>query len=166
LLYASDRSLCHRLAKCKLLGDVPAMPSTRNRRRSDCPTAYALDVFGDRWSLLVIRDMLFAGKRRFGDFLDSQEGIATNILSDRLAKLEAGGIVAVSRDPSDRRRKLYRLTRKGLDLAPLMVEMILWSARYDPRSAAPQAFVRRARRDRAGLLREIAADHEAAEASA
>ena len=142
------------------------MGGPRPARRSDCPTAYALDVFGDRWTLLVIRDLMFGGKRRYGDFLGSEEGIATNVLSDRLARLEARGIVAVSPDPADGRRRVYRLTRKGLDLAPLMVEMILWSARYDPRSAAPQAFVRRARRDRAGLLREIAADHEAAEASA
>ncbi len=133
------------------------------RRRSDCPTAYALDVFGDRWTLLVIRDLLFGDKRRYGDFLDSEESIATNILSDRLARLEACGIVAVSPDPSDRRRKVYRLTRKGLDLAPLMVEMILWSAKHDPRTAASKAFVRRARRDREGLLREIAAGVEAAD---
>jgi DNA-binding HxlR family transcriptional regulator len=133
----------------------------RPGRRSDCPTAYALDVFGDRWTLLVIRDLMFGGKRRYGDFLDSEEGIATNILSDRLARLEACGILAVSPDPNDRRRKVYRLTHKGLDLAPLMVEMILWSAKHDPRTAASKAFVRRARRDREGLLRAIAADVEA-----
>jgi DNA-binding HxlR family transcriptional regulator len=139
--------------------------SPRRRRRSDCPTAYALDVFGDRWSLLVIRDMLFGGKRRYGDFLDSEEGIATNILANRLARLEACGIVAVSRDASDLRRKLYRLTQKGLELAPLMVEMILWSAKHDPRTAAPKSFVRRARTDREGLLSEIAADNKAADRS-
>lgn len=141
------------------------MSPTRPRRRSNCPTAFALDIFGDRWTLLVIRDLMFGGKRRYGDFLDSEEAIATNILSDRLARLESRGIVVSASDPTDRRRKVYRLTQKGVDLAPLMVEMILWSARHDPRTAAPTAFVRRARRDREGLLREIAADASGAEGS-
>jgi DNA-binding HxlR family transcriptional regulator len=141
------------------------MGAKQPRRRSDCPTAYALDVFGDRWTLLVIRDLMFVGKRRYGDFLDSEESIATNILSDRLSRLETCGIVAASSDPTDRRRKVYRLTQKGIDLAPLMVEMILWSAKHDPRTAASKAFVRRARRNREGLLRDIAADHMAANRS-
>src|SRR5262245_46766735 len=134
----------------------------RLQRRSDCPTAYALDIFGDRWTLLVIRDLMFGGKRRYGDFLDSEEGIATNILSDRLLRLEARGIVAASVDPRDRRRKVYRLTERGIDLAPLMVEMILWSARHDRLTAASKTFVRRAGRDREGLLRSIAAEARAA----
>ena len=127
-------------------------------RRSDCPTAYALDIFGDRWTLLVIRDLMFGHKRRYSDFLNSGEGIATNILADRLSRLEACGIIAASPDPDDRRRKLFRLTKKGLDLAPLMLDMILWSAQYDPDTAVSRAFVRRAKRDREGLLREIAAN--------
>ncbi len=134
------------------------MAGKRPRRRSDCPTAYALDLFGDRWTLLVIRDLMFGGKRRYGDFLSSEEGIATNILSDRLTRLEACGVVSVAPDPADRRRKVYRLTQKGVDLAPLMVEMILWSAKHDPRTATSKAFVRRARRHREGLLREIFRD--------
>lgn len=131
------------------------MGAKRTRRRSDCPTAYALDFFGDRWTLLVIRDLMFNGKRRYSDLLDSEEGIATNILSERLARLVACGIVEVHPDPRDRRGKVYRLTDKGIDLAPLMVEMILWSAKHDPKTAASKAFVGRAKRDRPGLLREI-----------
>lgn len=141
------------------------MGAKRPRRRSDCPTAYALDIFGDRWTLLVIRDLMFGDKRRYGDFLDSEEGIATNILSDRLTRLVGCGIVAASSDPTDRRRKVYRLTQKGIDLAPLMVETILWSAKHDPRSAASKAFVRRARSDRDGLLRDVAARHAAVDRS-
>lgn len=126
-------------------------------RRSDCPTSYALEQLGDRWTLLVIRDLMIVGKRRYGEFLESEEGIATNILADRLERLTANGIIESSPDPEDRRRKLFRLTRKGADLAPLMVEMILWSAKYDPDTAVSKAWVRRARRDRAGLLREMTA---------
>ena len=124
-------------------------------RRSDCPTAYALDLFGDRWTLLVVRDLMFNGRRRYGEFLEAGEGIATNILADRLGRLEACGVVESRRDPDNHRAKLYRLTRKGIDLVPLMVEMILWSARHDPDTGAGKAFVRRARRDREGLVRDI-----------
>jgi DNA-binding HxlR family transcriptional regulator len=134
------------------------MAGKRPRRRSNCPTAYALDLFGDRWTLLVIRDLMFNRRRRFSDFLGAEEGIASNILSDRLARLEACGIVAASTDPEDRRRKRYRLAPKGVDLAPLMVEMILWSAKYDAQTAASKAFVNKARRDRKGLLREIVSE--------
>ena len=133
------------------------MPRKPSDRRSDCPTAYALDVFGDRWTLLIIRDLMFAGKRRYTEFLLSDEGIATNILADRLVRLESCGIIEANPDPEDRRRKLFRLTPKGVDLAPLMIDMILWSAKYDPDTAVSKAFVRRAKRDRAGLLSEIAA---------
>ena len=131
------------------------MRSKQPERRSDCPTAFALDIFGDRWTLLIVRDLMFNGRRRYSEFLNAGEGIATNILADRLSRLESRGIVTSSVDPDNRRAKLYRLTRRGIDLAPLMVEMILWSARHDPKSAAGRAFVRQAGRDREGLLQEI-----------
>lgn len=127
-------------------------------RRSECPTAFALDIFGDRWTLLIIRDLMFRGQQRYSEFLAGGEGIATNILADRLARLQTYGIIASSPDPANRRAKLYRLTRKGKDLAPLMVEMILWSARYDPDTPVSKAFVRRAKQDRQALLDEITAD--------
>lgn len=131
------------------------MPARGYQRRSDCPISHALDCFGDRWSLLIIRDMLFKGKRRFGQFADSEEDISTNILAERLARLEAEGMVARQADPENGRQVLYTLTPKALDLAPMLVEMIIWSAKHDRRSAADRAFVRRARNDRGQLLREI-----------
>lgn len=78
--------------------------------------------------------------------------MATNVLSDRLARLEANGLVTKSPDPSDRRRNIYRLTEPGKDLLPILVEMIVWSAKYDPSSAVPPALVERAHRDRSGLI--------------
>jgi len=88
-------------------------------------------MLGDRWSLLIIRDMMLLGSRTFKEFLHSYEGIATNILADRLRKLEAYGIIAALRDPSDGRKLIYRLTPKGIDLAPVLTEMVLWAARHE-----------------------------------
>lgn len=124
-------------------------------RRSDCPISYALDIFGDKWTLLVIRDLLFKQKRRYGQFALSEEKISTNILADRLVKLEAAGLITKGSDPANARQFLYTLTPKALDLAPMLVEMILWSAKHDPDSAASRQFVRKAQEDRDKLLQEI-----------
>ena len=124
-------------------------------RDTGCPTAFALDIFGDRWTLLIVRDLMFNGRCRYGEFLEAGEGIATNVLADRLARLEECGIVRSAVDPDNRRAKLYSLTPKGIDLAPLMVEMIVWSGKYDPDTAASKGFLRRAKRDREGLLNDI-----------
>jgi DNA-binding HxlR family transcriptional regulator len=91
----------------------------------------ALEVFGDRWSLLIIRDLMVRGYHAFKDFLESGEGIASNILSDRLRKLETAGVVTVEAEESDARRRNYRLTDKGIDLAPVILELVLWSARHE-----------------------------------
>lgn len=129
----------------------------KNVCRSHCPISVGLDIFGDKWSLLVIRDLMFLGKRTYSEILDSEEGIATNILADRLARLSSEGIVSKSRDPKNRRRYIYRLTRKGVALLPILLEIVAWSARYDPETAAPPPFVRKIRSDRDSLIREIAA---------
>jgi DNA-binding HxlR family transcriptional regulator len=126
-------------------------------RRSDCPVSFALDIFGDRWTLLVVRDLMFKGKAQYGDFIESEEKIATNILADRLVALERAGIVKKVQDPKNRTKYIYSLTNKGLDLAPVLVEIILWSAEYDSETAAPRAFLAEARRDRAGLIRRVKA---------
>ena len=124
-------------------------------RRSDCPISHALDVFGDKWTLLIIRDMLFKRKRRYGEFAKSEEKMATNILADRLSKLEAEALVTRQTDPQNARQVVYTLTPKALDLAPMLVEMILWSAKHDPQSAADRAFVRKAKRDREQLVADV-----------
>ncbi len=131
------------------------MPKKAQPRRSDCPISHALDLFGDRWTLLIIRDMLFKQKRRYGEFAESEEKIATNILADRLSKLEAWGLVTKQTDPENRRQLIYRLTGKALDLAPVLVEMIVWSAKHDPNTAADRGFIRKAKANRERLIRDV-----------
>jgi len=100
-------------------------------KRSSCPVSCALDIVGDKWTLLVIRDIMFLDKRHFGDFLTSPEKIASNILSDRLKKLEESNIVLREPDPGNARRVIYTLTEKGLDLLPAMMELLRWGAKHD-----------------------------------
>lgn len=114
---------------------------TSARGRSDCPICVALDIFGDSWSLLIVRDLMLKDRKTFQDFLEAEEKIATNVLSDRLTRLERRGLLLKGRDPEDARRFIYRLTEKGIALAPILVEMILWSARYE-KTAAPPAQIR------------------------
>ena len=112
------------------------MHSKKKILRSHCPVNFGLEMFGDKWSLLILRDIVFRGKKTYGEFLKSEEKIATNILASRLVSLENDGIIAKHGNPADARKDLYLLTEKGLDLIPLMFEMILWSAKYDPGSEA------------------------------
>lgn len=123
--------------------------------RSHCPISFALDIVGDRWTLLILRDLLMNGKRSYGALLSSEEGIATNILADRLAWLEGHGIL-------EKRRQTYHVTAKGLDLLPVMLEMIAWSAKYDSHTAAPRPFVKRIARNRSELLAELIAGYRKA----
>lgn len=97
--------------------------------RSNCPVNYGLESFGDKWSLLIVRDMVFWGKKTYGDFLKSDERIATNILAARLVALEKEGIISKETHPSDKRKEIYSLTEKGLELIPLLVEIVAWSGR-------------------------------------
>lgn len=136
---------------------VVSLAEEETARRSDCPTAYALDLFGDRWTLLVVRDLMFFGRRRYGEFLEAGEGVATNILANRLERLGCEGVISSTRPRENSRAKYYYLTRKGIDLAPLMVEMILWSAKWEPELPVPEDFLTRAESDRPALLRDITA---------
>src|SRR5262249_33618395 len=101
------------------------------RRRSGCPLNASVEVLGDRWSLLIIRDMMLRGFCTFKEFLSSYEKIATNILTDRLRKLESYGIINSRKDPSDGRKLVYVLSKKGVDLAPVLTEMVLWAAAHE-----------------------------------
>lgn len=95
--------------------------------RSDCPIAQSLDIVGDKWSLLIIRDMAFMGKETYGDFQKSDEKIATNILASRLLSLEENGIITKHPHPESKAKVLYRLTEKGIDLLPVVVELSIWA---------------------------------------
>jgi len=109
------------------------MPRSRPRTkpRSGCPLNVSVEILGDRWSLLIIRDMMLRGFRSYTQFLDSYERIATNILAHRLKKLEGYGIIATQQDPLDGRKHIYSLTEKGMDLAPVLTEMVLWTAAHE-----------------------------------
>jgi len=113
----------------------------KQKRRSDCPISTALDIFGDKWTLLIIRDLMFKGKQHYVEFLQSEEKIATNILADRLLKLEQNGLISKASDPADARKFIYALTEKGADLAPLLVEMTLFANRHAPRIDMPKEVV-------------------------
>lgn len=126
---------------------------TKEKHRSGCPVSISLDIFGDRWSLLIIRDMMVRGYRTFGQFLASGEGIASNILSDRLRKLEAGGIVTPEPAAEDGRSIHYRLTEKGIALAPVMLELLIWAAHHE-QTDAPCAVIDHMEQNRAAVLAE------------
>lgn len=129
-------------------------PVGPRRRRSNCPISIALELVGDAWSLLVVRDLMFKGLETYQQFLAAGEGIASNVLADRLRRLERAGIVSKNRDPADGRRFTYRLTRKGIDLAPVLVELVLWSADHES-TDAPEPTLRAMRDDREAFLAEI-----------
>jgi DNA-binding HxlR family transcriptional regulator len=116
---------------------------------------FALEVFGDAWTLLIIRDLMFKGGNSYTDFLRAEEGIATNVLADRLVRLEEDGVLEKEGRPGGASNSRYRLTSKGIDLLPIMLEIIGWSAKYDPKTAADRDFVRRLRREPTGLAAEI-----------
>lgn len=115
------------------------MPAPDSDPRSPCPVVFALDTFGDRWTLLIVRDMVLRGFRSYGEFLNAGEGISTNVLADRLKRLEAGGVVTKRPDPDHGAKYLYALSEKGLDLIPVLVEMMRWSLRHDPDTGTPEA---------------------------
>jgi DNA-binding HxlR family transcriptional regulator len=131
------------------------MPSTKTsaKRRSGCPLNASVEMLGDRWSLLIIRDMMLRGFRSYKEFLESYEGIATNILADRLRRLEAYGIIVTERDSSDGRRVIYRLTAKGIDLAPVMSEMVLWAATHE--DTGNEALVKEIQKDKEGFITAV-----------
>lgn len=125
------------------------------KRRSDCPTNYGLEHFGDKWSLLIIRDLMFKGKRHYNEFLEADEKVSTSVLRDRLRSLEAGGLIRSGEDVVKKSRIRYSLTVKGIALLPLMIEMIVWSGQFDADTATDPAFLNKAVKDRPGLIREI-----------
>lgn len=129
----------------------------KNIPRSDCPISFALDFLGDKWSLLVIRDLVFDGKKFYKEFLQSKEGIATNILSDRLKRLENAGIVTSKVYEKLKTQKEYSLTQKGIDLIPILIEIILWSAKYNKGLAVTEEFIEKAKKHREEVIETIVA---------
>jgi DNA-binding HxlR family transcriptional regulator len=126
------------------------MPGQRPKRRSECPLNASVEMLGDRWSLLIIRDMMLRGFQTYKEFMECYEGIATNILADRLRKLVAYGIITAEPDPSDGRKLIYSLTAKGIDLAPVLTEMVLWAAAHE--DTGNQPLIRQMRADKEKFL--------------
>ena len=123
------------------------------KRRSGCPLNASVEMLGDRWSLLILRDIMLRGFNTYKEFLSSYEGIATNILADRLRRLQKYGIIETQADASDGRKVIYVLTKKGIDLAPVMAEMVLWAAAHE--TTGNQDLVRALKKDKTGLIEAI-----------
>lgn len=123
--------------------------------RSQCPISTALDIFGDKWSLLILRDLIFNNKNTYGEFLDTDEKISTNILADRLVTLEAGGIISKHDHPESKLKILYKLTEKGIDLIPVLVEIIVWSEKYYDVHPHAIQFVKMIKKDKVGLIKRL-----------
>ena len=129
--------------------------------RSDCPISLALEAFGDKWSLLILRDLILRGRKHYQEFLNAEEKISTNILASRLAHLEELGIISKFNDPDNGKQYVYVPTEKGLDLLPILLELYRWSLKYDPRVDKTKPIARRLGKDTAGLIREFRAPFKA-----
>ncbi|MEO1090115.1 MAG: helix-turn-helix domain-containing protein [Pseudomonadota bacterium] len=138
---------CKRLDGCKDLG--------KTYPPFGCPFRYAMSIIGDRWTLLILRDMVFKGFRSFSEFHQAGEGISTNVLADRLALLMSSGMVTKSPDPTNASKLRYQLTSKAHDFIPVLFEIARWSAKYDERSEFPAALLERIQADPDALLKEI-----------
>ncbi len=128
------------------------------KKRSDCPVSCSLDIWGDKWSLLIVRDLMFAKQCTYGDFLKSDEKIATNILATRLQALEKNGIISKQDHPESKAKVLYKLTQKGIDLLPLMIEINLWAEKYYDLPADRKALLKEVKKDKEKFIKKTIKD--------
>lgn len=125
-----------------------------------CPISTSLEILGDKWALLIIRDMIFRGMQTYSEFLDSSEKIATNILADRLTTLEMNGIIEKKAYPGNKVKVLYKLTPKGLDLMPVLLELVLWGDKYFETNEIAKSLTEKIKRNRDGLIKYFREKHE------
>ena len=125
--------------------------------RSNCPINFVLETFGDKWTLLVVRDLMFKGKKYYGEFLESHEKISTNILAERLQRLEAHGVISKQKDPDHKSKFIYALTEKGKALLPIMLEITQWSSTYDSLTNTPKTFSEAISADKEGVMKTVLA---------
>ena len=125
------------------------------KQRSDCPVSCSLDIWGDKWTLLIIRDLMDAKSCTYGDFLKSPEGIATNILATRLKALEENKIIEKLEHPDSKAKVLYKLTPKGIDLLPIMIEINLWAEKYLTIPEDRKAMLREVKKDKVGFIKSM-----------
>jgi DNA-binding HxlR family transcriptional regulator len=121
-------------------------------KRSDCPISFTLDMLGDKWSLLILRDMIFARKSAFGEFITSEEKIATNILADRLGMLESNGFITITISPVRKGNFKYALTEKGIALLPVIMEITVWGSQYSP-AGGNAKLLEALKKDRKGTIK-------------
>ncbi len=131
---------------------------TAIKKRSDCPVSCSLDIWGDKWSLLIVRDLMFAKQCTYGDFLKSKEKIATNILASRLQTLEENGIISKSDHPDSKAKVLYKLTQKGIDLLPVMVEIQLWADKHFTLTDERKAILKGIKKDKEAFIKTATKD--------
>ena len=128
-----------------------------------CPITFAMEIFGDKWSLVILRDMFFKNKKYYSEFLNSAEKIATNILANRLQKMESVGLISKTKDSQNLSKFIYKLTDTGKDLLPVILDIIEWSSKYNPQPettdsiilGAPDNLLKKLNNDREGLINEI-----------
>ncbi|KQT17450.1 transcriptional regulator [Chryseobacterium sp. Leaf404] len=125
-----------------------------SKKRSDCPISSSLDVWGDKWSLLIVRDLMFKKQSTYGEFLKSDEKIATNILASRLLMLEENGIISKQDHPDSKAKVLYKLTEKGINLLPLLIEINLWAEKYSEIPESQKMILNAVKKDKAGFIKE------------
>lgn len=124
------------------------------KNRSDCPISCSLDIFGDKWSLLIIRDIMLRGKVSYSEFLNSEEKIASNILVNRLSVLEAEKIVIKEVSPANKSKFVYSLTQKGADLLPIVIEIMDWGAKYNA-NCPRKELGKKIKKDKAAAIKEL-----------
>ena len=123
--------------------------------RSPCPINFTLEHFGDKWSFLIIRDLMFKGKRHYNVFLEAGEKVSTSVLGDRLKKLEEMKIISKGEDTVKKSRIRYSLTQKGIELLPILLEMIIWGSLNDEFTESPKEFIDQALRNKDELIEQI-----------
>jgi len=130
------------------------MVDKKSKAWSGCPVRFGMSQFGDKWSFLIIRDLMFKGRKYYHEFIEAGEGISTNVLATRLVDLESNGIISKSRDPEKGSRFIYRLTQKGKELMPMMLAMMDWAEKYDAETEVPEDFIKKLRDDPVKLQQE------------
>ena len=131
------------------------MVDKKTKNWTGCPIRFGMSQFGDKWSFLIIRDLMFKGRKFYNEFLEAGEGISTNILASRLADLEQNDIISKCQDTIKRSKYVYRLTEKGIALMPMMLSMIDWSEKYDNETEVPAEFIKKLREDSSKLQQEL-----------
>lgn len=131
------------------------MVDKKTKSWAGCPVRFGMSQFGDKWSFLIIRDLMFKGRKYYHEFIEAGEGISTNVLATRLVDLEANGIISKSKDPEKGSRFVYTLTQKGKELMPMMLAMMDWAEKYDDATEVPPEFIKKLRSDSDSLQQEL-----------